>query len=212
MKSILLICLLTGFSLSGITQSITKAHFNISGRFGQINSASLFINNWLIQINRDGEVINYDYLPGGEITYYSPADGFDREGKIKSIGGIPIDYYTRFDLDEKMGKIKSIGNMQFDYYDRFGDDDMLGKLKSIGSSKFDYYNKFGDDDLLKKLKTVGNISINYYDKFGDNALIGRVKSIGPVQVKYFGSFSATNNHGIQSIEGNTRDLYVTAGR
>jgi hypothetical protein len=197
-KIILFCVLLSGYNICQ-SQTFSRAHFKISDTKTSIVSVELFINNVIIEMDDNGNILSFNYLPGGTFDYWSPSSV--NAGKLMSIGNITIDYWSPTSVNGN--KLRSIGNLNIDYWSPTSVNG--NKLRSIGDINFDYWSPTSDN--ANKLRSVGNIDIEYWSNSSDNH--GRVRSVGNISIDYWSSTSI-NAGKLRSIDGNTQYVYATS--
>ena len=65
MKIAALFSLLFSVCVIGNSQSISRAHFELSDNAIEIISGEFLIGSISLEINAKGEIVNYNFLPGG---------------------------------------------------------------------------------------------------------------------------------------------------
>ena len=81
MKIAALFSLLFSICTIGNSQNISKANFKISDNSSEIITAEFLIGNISLVINANGEILNFNYLPGGDFDYYKAMRG--KKKKVK---------------------------------------------------------------------------------------------------------------------------------
>jgi len=197
-KRIFLSVLLIASGVFCKAQTITHIGLNVNERHVSIGAVDMLINNIILTVDPRGNII-LNAATDTNFDYYGQFDDSDKNGKLKSIGGVKIDYYDKFDMDEKLGKLKSVGDVKVDYYDKY-DSDNQGRIKSIGKINFAYYDKY-DQDNQGKVKSIGDTKVTWYDRYdGDNN--GKLKSVGGASITYYDKYDGPERAGkVKAITG-----------
>ncbi len=208
-KMLMMASLLLVLALTGKAQKLLRANFVIADYKTGIQHTVLTYPKFVMGMDATG---NITFLKSRGPRDSSPdwGDFEDHSASgIEMIGNLKVTYYGSSDWD-KEGKIKSVEGVPFNYYDRFDIHDGKGKLKSIGDEKISYNNAFDIHEKAGTLKSVGNISIQYNNAFDIHDIKGTVKSVGPVKITYYNKLDNESLRGkIRSVKGNSRELAVT---
>ncbi|WP_114747834.1 hypothetical protein [Pleomorphovibrio marinus] len=199
------------FFLIGSTHSqhLSQTIFELSGLYGGISTIDISVDNVILTMDGRGKIISFDVLEGGEYDYFFNDVFGNRNGKIKSIGGVEIDYFTNDIFGNRTGKLMSIGDLKIDYWTNDIMGDREGKLKSIGDVGIDYWTNDIIGNRDGKLKSIGDIKIDYFTNDIFNIREGKVKSIGDITISYWTNDLNGRNGLIRSIEGHSPEVFVT---
>lgn len=195
-------------SYASHAQEIVSAHFKLADYAKGIAYVDLYLDKFRIMLDKNGNVSSVeadqqDHSPGWD-DYED-----NRLNREQQIGNLRITYFDSYD-NSKNGKIKSVNGIPFDYYSDFDIHDVKGRLKSIGKISIKYNNTFNIHDIEGTLRSIGNIDIAYNNTFNIHDPAGTVRKIGTVNINYYNDFDEERLRGkIKSIKGNTERIHVT---
>jgi hypothetical protein len=209
-KRVIYFILLFFVSIVTKSQSLSKAAFKLSDYSTEIRSIEIAMDNILMTIDNNGNIIAFASVLGGDYDYWTNDIIGNREGKVKSIGGIHIDYWTNDFIGHREGKVKSIGSINIEYWTNDFIGKREGKVKSIGSIDIDYWTNDFIGNRDGKLKSIGSINVDYWTNDFIGRREGKLKSIGNINIDYWGrDFFENGKQGrIKSITGNSPTIYA----